>query len=31
MFLMMVTVLTLIGPGRWSVDAKLFAADKADA
>lgn len=30
MFLMMVTVLTLIGPGRWSVDAKLFAADKAD-
>lgn len=31
MFLMMVTVLTLVGPGRWSVDAKLFASENADA
>lgn len=31
MFLMMATVLTLTGPGRWSVDAKLFVSDDANA
>ncbi|MBU3741044.1 MAG: DoxX family protein [Candidatus Kapabacteria bacterium] len=27
MFLVMASMLTLMGPGRWSVDARLFSAD----